>query len=69
MTKKTFISFAAIIKADLEETARRFPADYQRTYDACNYAASTFARVARESNPRFDHDRFMIACGLRPFIA
>ena len=65
MTKKHFIRFAALLKADIDETARRFPQDAKRTYDAAAYAASTFARVAAEDNPRFNHDRFMQACGLK----
>lgn len=64
MTKKHFERFAAILKADIEETARRFPTEAQRTRDAAQYAASTFARVAAEDNPRFDSTRFYKACGL-----
>lgn len=65
MTKKYFQAFASRIAADLTETKRRFPDDYKRTYDAAAYAASTFAAVAYEDNPKFDRDRFMKACGLK----
>ena len=65
MTKRHFVAFARRISEDLTNARTRFsPAEYRRTWDACTYAASTFADIAREDNGRFDRDRFMDACGL-----
>ena len=38
--------------------------EFDTTRDAKEFAAVVFARVAEETNPRFDRERFMAACGL-----
>lgn len=56
MTKQHFEAFAATLKADLLSG--------KVDYACAVYAATTFAEVATRSNARFDHQRFMKACGL-----
>jgi hypothetical protein len=68
MTKRHFEAFAKQIKSDLASGRRFTTAEYLRTWDACLYAASTFADVASSMNGRFDRDRFMVACGLTPNV-
>lgn len=63
-TKRVIKRFAQIINEDLDSTRKRFPADYKRTWDACLYAASTFARTVQDVRG-FDYETFMKSCGLR----
>lgn len=67
MTKQHFSAFADRLRADMTETARNGDMfDLERTRSAVNYAAVQFSAVAQQFNPRFNHDKFMAACGLRP---
>lgn len=66
MTKRHFERFAALVKADVDEAREQ---DNMELFHQAMYAAMTFSRVAIEDNPRFDHNRFMLACGLRPAMA
>ena len=56
MTKRHFEAFARFIKAqkgsDSDTSLRNF--------------ADIVCAVASESNPRFDRQRFLVACGLGP---
>ncbi len=63
MTKKHFIAFARHLNIDL--SSDQFSPEYEQTIAKCQYAASVFAAVAMTDNPRFDVNRFMVACGLR----
>lgn len=65
MTKKHYIAIAATIKQDVDSAARLQNPEVLATMQRmANYACETFAQVAREDNPRFDHARFRKACGL-----
>ena len=52
MTKKHFEAVARLIR------------EFEASRDAKEFAAVVFARVAEESYPRFDRERFLKACGL-----
>lgn len=66
MTKKHFIAFAQIIRADLDSTRAntKIPHQVRQVESSALYAATVFARVARECSPAFDEPRFMKACGV-----
>lgn len=65
MSKAHFEAFARRIREDIECARTRFSeAEQKRTIDAATYAAHLFADISQQSNPLFDRDRFMRACGL-----
>ena len=56
MTRKDYIKIAKILKTtDLEAHKRAS-------------LAVSFASVCKEDNPRFDIERFLNACGVRPHL-
>lgn len=54
LTRKVFEQQAAIIKKHLPKVGREF--SYDMATDLANYF--------EKENPRFDRDRFFVACGL-----
>jgi hypothetical protein len=68
MTKKHFIEFARIIKAQVD-AAQPAPGgiktiDMNIADDNARFAAEMVAKVALADNPRFNKARFFAACGL-----
>lgn len=53
LTKKHFIAFANEIRLS------------HGTYAEKDWAAQIIITVARQSNPRFDREKFLAACGLQ----
>ena len=59
MTRKDYVKFAAMLKAMRADTA---------TYlaeEMVNVVCANTADIFAEDNPRFDHDRFFTACGVK----
>ena len=54
MTRKDYIKIAKILQTTELEAHKRAS------------LAVSFAAICREDNPRFDVDRFLKACGVRP---
>lgn len=64
LTKATFEQTAAIIRARLERTKYDYDADSRETASTVLYGiALDFSGMFSASNGRFDHGRFMAACG------
>ncbi len=68
-TKQTFEQTARVLRFNVESLEAGFNAG-RLSSDALtigkavlNDTAREFARVYAQDNPRFDHDRFMRACG------
>lgn len=67
LTKKHVVAFAADINAQMQRAnslrhdARNGEAD--EIERSCKASAESFARLARNDNPRFDDQRFYKACG------
>jgi hypothetical protein len=58
MTRKDFVAIAAVFKNQLDVTV---DSDERRTL---RNMAHEIADVCADTNPRFDHGRFLDACGV-----
>ncbi len=77
MQKRHFEHMASIVRAILDgEWTNEFPpyGDESRSivndgpdesYTRAVWTAEAFIKIAAEHNPRFDQNRFLIACGLK----
>lgn len=61
MTTKDFVSIANIVAAEANKPGTDSEVGERRI--VCHNIASNLADLAKQSNPRFDRDRFMNACG------
>lgn len=61
MTRKDFVLIANALK-DAAEMASTAHPDFRR---GVNQAASDIAYALRTTNPRFDRERFLKACGMQ----
>lgn len=60
MTRKHFDAMAAIVRRRLTECSVLTPADRMRA----QHTADAFISLAEWDNPRFNRERFLVACGL-----
>ena len=59
MTRKDYILIAEVFRVELERCDGR-------AQDGVAFAARSMALRLSQDNPRFDHDRFLKACGVTP---